>query len=91
MEIKRITPEQAKELHSRIPMSGKRVGVSCASGWTASYYALAAVLSWAVRSIYFFVFAGFSRAESPEGGGACPWQPPVEFQCTPAAALLVDD
>src|SRR5437763_694441 len=46
-----------------------------------------AVLSCAVRSIYFcfFVFAGFSRAESPEAGEACPWQPPMEFQCTPAA------
>ena|SRR5215469_16117686 len=41
----------------------------------------------AVRSISFcfLMFGGFSRAESPEAGGACPWQPPVEFQCTPAA------
>src|SRR5215469_8006782 len=35
--------------------------------------------------LFVFLFGGFSRAESPEAGGACPWQPPVEFQCTPAA------
>ena len=38
-----------------------------------------------VGTTHFFVFAGFSRAESPAGGEACPWQPPVEFKCTPAA------
>ena len=57
--------------------------------WKVSDYALAEVPQWAVRSICFFVFAEFSRAESPEGGGACPWQPPLQFQSTPGTALLV--
>jgi hypothetical protein len=43
-----------------------------------------------VRSIWLFVFAAFSKSESLAGGGACPRQPPLEFQCTPDVALRVD-
>jgi hypothetical protein len=41
-----------------------------------------------MSSIYFFASAVSSRAESPEGGGAYPWQPPAGFQCTPGSAAF---
>src|SRR5262245_39062185 len=61
--------------------------VSRAGGCEGFCHALAAVPSCVVGSIYFFVSAGFSRAESPAGGEACPWQPPVEFQSNTTVPL----
>jgi hypothetical protein len=51
--------------------------------WKVSYYALAEVPQWAVRSICLFVFAGFSRAESPEGGGFFHGNLPYSFSLLP--------
>src|ERR1700751_5315770 len=69
------------------------------SGGKTSCQALAAVSSCAVHSICFFVFAGFSRAESLEGGGFVHsdlrWGGGVPYGRTPpvclSVALLVDD
>jgi len=57
------------------PPTKAALAVSRASWWKTFYYALAVARWWAASSIYSFVFAWLSRAESPEGGATLSMPP----------------